>query len=559
MNNTRLSLTILTLLCSFLLPLEITAQGTRPAKPEDSEKENVDGKVLEQEQIRPAFRAEPIVHRMEARRGQSIPFEFTLYSSGRPTRLLIKPIAITQRENGVISSDETVPAPDAIRIEGAEIIDMGSGDDHVIKGRVRVPITQSTFHSFGILVRDLGLETDTPKPAAGGELRFGIRYVTQYLLRCDIKVKGVRSEKIGDLVVESVNIEEDQGLAKLQAFITNPTDSPMSFRIRSQIRSVDSGTPNPPFFLAMPVRLHLSPPEKHEIRILAKTRLRLEEFVPHPLSSGDLEVEFMTFDGRRVGGVSTLTTNVDLLDFPAQNRNRIAISDGVTAEPAHVELSLQRGGKRISPLKFTNNSDQSVTLDFSAMDQNGNQSRFVGIRPNQLHLRPGSNRNALLMLTATSDLKENEYSQLKVTATRNGETLDSQQFVKIGIISRSEAQPQLSFGDMVWDNSGKTPALVLPVSNSGGKHLPLKATLTVSNVDGASVDLPAGYGRWLLPGQKDKFRFRFKDIPPPGQYNIHLVIDMGLGRTPIETTNSIEFTASTDEKPEEKPAKAPKE
>lgn len=542
---------MLTLLCAFLLTFEIAAQGTRPVKPEDSEKENVEGKVLEQEQIKPAFRAEPIVHRMEARRGQSIPFEFTLFSSGRPTRLLIKPIAITQRENGVISSDETVPAPAAIRIEGAELIDMGSGDDHVIKGRVRVPITQSTFHSFGILVRDLGLESDTPKPAAGGEVRFGIRYVTQYLLRCDIKVNGVRAEKIDELVVESINIEEDKGLAKLQAFITNPTDSPMSFQIRTQIRTVDSGTPNPPFFLAMPVRLHMSPPEKHDIRILAKTRLRLEEFIPHPLSSGDLEVEFMSFDGRRLGGSSTLTTNVDLLDFPAQNRNRIAISDGITAEPAHVELSLQRGGKRIAPLTFTNNSDESVTLDFSALDQEGNASLFVGIRPNQLHLRPGSNRNVLLMLTATSELKENEYSQLKVTATRNGKALESQQFVKIGMVSRSEEQPQLSFGDMVWDNSGKTPALVLPVSNAGGKHLPLKATLTVSNVDGASMDLPAGYGRWLLPGQEDKFRFRFKSVPPPGQYNIHLVIDMGLGRAPIETTNSIQFSASTDDVPKE--------
>ena len=78
-------------------------------------------------------------------------------------------------------------------------------------------------------------------------------------------------------------------------------------------------------------------------------------------------------------------------------------------------------------------------------------------------------------------------------ATRNGEVLDSEQYVDIGMISISDDLPQLKFCDMVWDEIGKTPALVLPLSNVGGKHLPLQATLTVSDVDGASMELPADY------------------------------------------------------------------
>lgn len=513
-----------------------------PLVGQESSKDNdVDAAVVDQNQIRPAFRAEPIVHRLEARRGEIIPFEFTLHSSGRPTRLLIKPIAITQRENGVIASNEAVPAPNAITLEGKEEIELASGEDYVIRGKVRVPIVQSTFHSFGILVRDLGLESDSPQAAGAGEVRFGVRFVTQYLLRCDILVQGVRAESIGELEFESVFLEEENGLAKLQTYIKNPTDSPMSIGVRANLRAPETGQQFPPFNLAMPIRSHLSEPEFSEIRILANTRLRLESFIPHPLLSGDWVVDYQILDGRRVGGTATLPLTIDSVEFPAQNSQLIALPGGVIAEPGQVELSLQRGGKRLTPVAFTNHSDSPVTLKFRFESQDKNEgSPFLTIRPEKLEIRPGSKRNLLLMMRSTGGLESHQYGSLKIETMNHPQLEDSR--ILVGLISRDDAQPELRFGDMAWNADRRIPALELPVENVGGKHLEMKATLQVVNVDGASVTIPAGFGRWLIPGEKDRFRFRFKELPPAGQYQVYLKIEMGDGVPPIETSNTIEFS-----------------
>lgn len=518
------------------------AFGQRPNERENETE--VNGRVLEQNQIRPAFRVEPIVHRLEARRGEDIPIEFSLLSTGRPTRLLIKPIAITQRENGVIAVDESVPAPDAVRVEGPEIVSMESGADHIIKAHVRVPLVKSTFHSFGILVRDLGLDRDDPRKNANDDsIRFGVKFVTQYLLRADISVLGVQSEDISQLEFQSVELAEEDGRAKLQTFLFNPTDSPMALEVNCQILKKGASEGHALFGLAMPIRLHMPEPENHQIKILPKTRLQLEEFIPHPLAAGEHAAHFTVLDGRRIGKTSVLNFNVDLLDFPAQNTNLVAISEVITAEPAQVELSLARGGKRVVPLKLKNFGNNPVTLKLSAVIADGSLSEYVDVRPDQTTIRPGGTRNVLLMLKSTTDLAEHQYAYLKVDTVNAGQSEEPLEMVKLAMISRSEKQPELQFENMVWDASGSTPALVLPVMNLGGKHVPLHGTMTITSIDGASMKLVAGYGRWLLPGEKDKFRFRFKTLPPAGQYTVNLVIDLGPDLDPIETTSTIQFSA----------------
>lgn len=519
-----------------------TATAVQAQRPETNA---VDADVLEDNQIRPAFRAEPIVHRLEARRGEVIPFEFKLHSSGRPTRLLIVPIAITQRENGVIASDSSVAAPAAIRLEGDTEIDFDTGEDYIIRGQVRVPTVQSTFHSFGILVRDLGLPSDTVNPAADDQVRFGVRFVTQYLLRCDIKVLGARAEKVDQVQIESLRIAPESGLAKLQTWIVNPTDSPMSLEVTAQLRNTQTGQQFPRFNLAMPIRAHLEDEEKRDVRILPKTRLRLEELIPHPLLPGPWEVYFQVLDGRRVGTTASLPVEFDVTDFPAQNRQLIALPNGVVADPGFVELSVQRGGKRFAPVSFINYTDQDVTfeLQFTPLGD-ASAAEFLDVRPTSLTLRPGASRNALLLLRQGSDLQSAVYGHLHLRQV-DADTSKTQR-VTVGLIARQEDQPELTFGEMVWDTDRQTPALVLPITNIGRKHLPLDATLTVTAADGASQTVPAGFGRWLLPGGSDQLRFRFETIPPPGQYQLTLRIDMGPDQPPLESQNTIQFQERDD-------------
>ncbi|MCA9000187.1 MAG: hypothetical protein KDA80_24530, partial [Planctomycetaceae bacterium] len=59
-------------LFSFLVGVLVLSGRLSFAQNPPDGKEPLDARILEQNQIRPAFRCEPIVHRIEARRGQDI-------------------------------------------------------------------------------------------------------------------------------------------------------------------------------------------------------------------------------------------------------------------------------------------------------------------------------------------------------------------------------------------------------------------------------------------------------------------------------------------------------
>ncbi|MCA8997065.1 MAG: hypothetical protein KDA80_08765, partial [Planctomycetaceae bacterium] len=455
------------------------------------------------------------------------------------TTLSIKPIAITQRENGVIASNEEVPPPTELTIEGPELVEFKSGEEHLIRGRIRVPIVNSTFHSYGILVKDLGQVQDVPRSQTGDDTRIAVRYVTQYLLRCDITIQGGRAEALSQLQVDSVELVEENGLAKLVSHVFNPTDSPMSFQTRCQIFDPQGGGNNPPFFVAMPIREGNEAPEKYDIKILAKTRLRLQEFIPHPLSSGNKEVAFEFFDGRNRGGGTRVPLTVNSEEFPAQNRNLVPLADGITAEPGQLEFSMERGGNRISPLKLTNNTEKPVTLTLQALDETGLAAELLRVRPEKVTLLPGREKNILLMLSPTQEFSEHRY--VRVLAEQDSMPEHSGAPVLVGLIARSGGEAVLVPGEMEWDPTGRLPAIVLPVKNVGKRHTPLNGSLTVTSVDGASMTLAAGYGRWILPGGEDQLRFRFRTIPPNGQYNIRITLDLGPEKDPVVIDRSVEF------------------
>ena len=188
-------------------PLPQGAAAT-PAKPAPKAGPSV--KITEQ--IRPAFSIDPIVNRLTARRGKVLSVEFGITNEGAATSLEIRPVALTQDENGAIFPNEKVPAPRDFELLTPGTVALGSEEKFVIKGRVRVPDTQSTFHTFGLLVRDAGQLKAQPNAEKPDGPRVGIRFVTQYLLRCDISVEGVRSENASKLHIDGGELVEVDGI-----------------------------------------------------------------------------------------------------------------------------------------------------------------------------------------------------------------------------------------------------------------------------------------------------------------------------------------------------------
>ena len=57
-----------------------------------------------------------------------------------------------------------------------------------------------------------------------------------------------------------------------------------------------------------------------------------------------------------------------------------------------------------------------------------------------------------------------------------------------------------------------------------------------------------GYGRWVLPGNKDKLWFAFPQIPPPGTYNVTAEIERGEGLEAVRLNQTIQLRSALEER-----------
>ncbi|MBC8115500.1 MAG: hypothetical protein H7062_14035 [Candidatus Saccharimonas sp.] len=506
-------------------------------------KQTKPGEVTIEDQVRAAFRVEPVVHRLDGRKGQLIPFEFTITSQGDGTDVDIRPVALKQEENGVIMPDTDAPSPKALTFEGPASLSLKAEEPYVLKGTVRVPSTQSSFHSFGLLVTDKGRKTGEAPAGQPNQPQFGVDFVTRYLLRCDINVEGVRPADAHKLVIEGGTMLEVDGRPQAKLFVSNPTESPLEFEMKTRLVSVTGGIVGKEFNLVSPVRSSLAPPERYLARVLPGARVRLEEFIPFAVFSGDYQFEAsLMVHGRRFL-TAQFPVSASEKDYPAQAAAVAQIANGISASPAQVELSLQRGGERFVSVVIANQSTESYTVNASPLNRDRTPADWFIVRPQAFGLPSGATRKVLISMPATRDPDApHQYGLLNFgLADEAGEARGSGT-IDVGLLARTETNPELNVGNLAWDGAASPPAVVLPLKNKGAVHFPLNARMTLSDAEGHRVRFVAGYGRWLLPGDSTELRFRMKDAIPAGRYTLRIQIDTKEGLAPVEITTPVELT-----------------
>jgi len=301
-----------------------------------------------QQNVEPAFRVTPIVHHFESRRGKVIPFEFAIESINRPTTIHVRAIALTQDVNGAMIPKADTPAPDSISLLSPAEMNLADIEQKLLRGRVKVPFTDSKFHSFGILVTDLGRIVGTAPVLTQDkeERRVGIRFVTRYVLRVDLTVQGVRGDDITKLELESSELFEEEGKTKARVWVHNPTDSPFEFEMRARLANSAVGSRQRQFNLCMPVRESVEPPERFTIRILPDSRLRLQEFLPEAVFPGDYEMQVALISNNRTRMKKSFPLSITKGDFPAQDATIVQVVRDITVTPSQLELSLRKRGNR---------------------------------------------------------------------------------------------------------------------------------------------------------------------------------------------------------------------
>ncbi len=501
------------------------------------------GEVTIEDQVRAAFKVEPVVHRFDGRKGQLIPFEFSITSQGEGTEVEIRPVALKQEENGVIMPDTDAPPPKALTFEGPASMSLKAEEPYVLKGTVRVPSTQSSFHSFGLLITDKGRKTGQAPAGQAKEPQFGVDFVTRYLLRCDINVEGVRPADAHKLVLEGGTMHEVDGRPQAKLYVSNPTESPLEFEMKVRLVSVTGGIVGKEFNLVSPVRSSLAPPERFVARVFPGARVRLEEFIPFAVFSGEYQLEAtLLVHGRKLLSAQ-FPVKASEKDYPAQAASVAQIATGVSASPAQVELSLRRGGDRFVSVVIANQSTESYNVNAGPQNRDRTPAEWFIVRPPAFALPPGASRKVLISMPATRDPDApHQYGLLNFGLANDAGEARGSGTIDVGLLARTDVNPELNVGNLAWDGAASPPAVILPLTNKGTVHFPLNARMTLSDAEGHRVRFVAGYGRWLLPGDSTELRFRMKDAIPAGRYTLRIQLDTKEGQAPVEITTPVELT-----------------
>ena len=502
--------------------------------------------VQVQQQVKPAFLIQPLVHRLQGRKGQLLKFEFLIEAHDRASRLEIRPVAMMQQENGVIMPDEKAPAPDLIRLTSAASVDLTAAEEHKIMAELRIPVTTAPFLSYGILVREIPLD-DQKTDGPDDEARVGIRFVTQYLLRVDIDVIGVKGDSVSELKFPDATLVSQDGRCLARVFVENPTDTAMEFSLNCQLIKEPTQAVGKKFGLVVPVRAAQAAPERYKARILPNTRLRLEEYLPHPVFAGDYQLVAEVSNQGRFVRKMEYDISIHDGDFPAQDARIVRVAEDVTIEPTQIELSLRKGGRRMESISVKNGSLQKIMVQLSPEQLQGEFFKSLQLRPDRFELAPGQSRKVVVTVLADRDDSEHGYAYARLTVSPEvGEAIGTHK-IPIALLTNSESKARLVPGDPQWVISNDRSGFTVPVQNDSLRHIPLGGRLSLSDEFGRGFVVESGFGRWLLPGQSGELFFGFREPPPPGTYELQVLLNQNEGEPPLQMTQTIRLQSPLED------------
>ena len=453
--------------------------------------------------FKPAFFCKPAVNKIEARKGQNIEFEFRLEPVREAVRVSVRPVVLRQFENGGLKADLESPPPPEVRLEGSGEYDLQLGSELVLRGRIKLPNNDSDFHSFGILVRDNGYLSD--KRAKSDESTFGVKFVSQYILRCDVTITNGRGSDIKNLQIESAELLERNGLPTAQIMVYNPTDSTVEFEMQSRLLRPGYVESKRSVKLFSPINSNDIPEEKYTTRIFPKTRLKMVSDWPDAVFAGHCEMETKIMRKRKTFLVTNTPLEIGADDFPAQSTFAAEVANGVQVHPSQVYLSRQRGSKRFVPLSFTNFSTNDVDLGISVVTNEGDVAKWVLVRPERLSMRPGEKRKAMISLKALKDHESHRLAYVQFTDANSV----SGEVKKLPVVFQGSRKfvPVIATNALRVDQEIEGGAFVVDVLNQSELPLPIDAYVEFKSSNGNNQNVKAGYGKWLMPGEKRRLQF----------------------------------------------------
>ncbi|WP_404305198.1 COG1470 family protein [Neorhodopirellula lusitana] len=463
--------------------------------------------------VEPSFRVEPVVERLKGRRGETLPFSFELTSTGKSMSLDVRPVNLRQEESGIILHDDTADAMEGVHFTSPTEFQLAPGETFRIEGSVTVPLTKTNYISFGLLVKDSGRLSETPKGQPDdGSTHAAIRFVTQYVLRVDIETGAQDAGNMDDLYFENATLIQKKGLPFVQAYLVNPTSYALESQVRASIQS-DHGDSLEPLSLGMQSRNELPGNAKYLVRIMPKSRLRLEGPVSELLESGGVALNIKLSNGRRTMVNQSFPVEIDSSDFRAMHARVKRVGNGVTIHPTQVELGRVAGTHRVTTLQVTNSGERDCKVELVPRDHAGNPTKSVMLSSKKFTVRSGRTQTVRAMLRGRSE-DSYEWGVIDIRCDQSTTSLD------MALVHEVRPEVQLVAGEMQWANLPSGNAFVMNVDNQGDGYAPLWGEMKMAATSGHPVELADGFGRWLAPGKSRELQFFVPKGTKPGTYQI---------------------------------------
>ncbi len=496
------------------------------------------------ESFAPTFSIEPLSHRVEGRSGEVIPFTFKLESNNRDAELEVIPIGLRQELNGQILYDEKAKQADSINLLTPSKMTVKQNVATTIQGVVKIPSGTARYHSLGIMVKDIGKGPELApqfNPDGSPKTQAAIRFITQYLLRLDLVVEGARGEEGSRVVVEEIKMVPFEGRPRFQSIVMNPTDTAFEFELRARLRSSPSDRSAKPLRLVMPVRSAVQDETRFVGRILPKSRIRMEELLAEAVAGGHYYADMELLIDGHVVNRKTLAFDINAADFPAQEVLIAQVGESLQVSPAQIELSQLRGGSRRLTVLLKNSGRDTKSISIKAMTNDELELGTLMIQPSEIQLAPGGSRKLSLTLRSqAASEKTAEYGYLLVESKS-----DSKEFIEfnklpLAVLLKKPEATQISLSPITWDPVSDYPGFRTTVQNLGKTHMPLQARLTIIDATGRSTAIPAGFGKWLMPGKSIPLNFRLESSLAPGEYQLRCELQQE--GEPIRTQQSFTVT-----------------
>lgn len=466
-------------------------------------------KLVVQQSVEPSFRVEPIVHRFKGRRGEVIPFEFTLTSTNRPLDLEVMPIELRQEESGVILFDDNSPPTVEAKLLSSKAFTLEPGKSEVVKGEVTVPLVKTNYVSIGLLVKDKGQlpQYAPPQPGDAPKTQAGVRFVTQYVLRCDIEVESSIEGEAEKLKLENGALRPVDGMPVATVYLNNPTDSAFEFRVRGSLSGNDDASrKGKPFWFGMPSRANMEEPDRYLVRVLPKSRIRLEAPAALTSSAGQVNLNVAVAGARREALVANFDVTPKPGQFPALESSMARIEPEFSVSPPNILLSQGKGGKQMTTLVFANATSEPRKISFTSKSLDGEAMDQLRLPGEAIVIPPHRSQQVRVMLKTEREAKGARYGYVNVTSENNAGERSSHE-LPVAVFFGPPESPRLEMGELEASIDEDRVTYQATVKNVGTGFAPITARLRCTDESGRRAEVGAGFGRWLAPGESHVLSF----------------------------------------------------